>query len=513
VKEILLGAIMDQGAYLETKSLVKVYPGVQALDSVSLSIRQGEVHAIVGENGAGKSTLIKILSGAIWPDSGEIVFAGLTYKGFISPQQALQLGISTIYQEFNLVRSLSIAENVFLGKEPARGPFTNFRAMYRDTERLFSEMGIAINPKKLVSEIGVAYQQIVEIVKSVSANAKVMIMDEPSAPLTNSETEALFKLIHTLQSKGVTIVYISHRLEEIFYIGDRVSVMRDGRYIKTLETSKTNKHELISLMVGRELGDDYPPVVSKAEAKPYLAVKDLTTDKLSAVSFEVCRGEIVGLGGLVGAGRTEVVRALFGADPVKSGSIFVDGKPVNIGSPNTAIKHGIVLIPEDRKNQGLVLGLDVKSNVTIASIDKISRFSFVSGHLEDEICSSLQDELRIKTPSLRQKVRNLSGGNQQKVVLAKWLAADCDIILFDEPTRGIDVGTKQEIYNLMRDLAAKRKCIIMVSSEMPELIGMSDRIYVMHEGSIAGELRGDLVTQEAILSLASGQNPRERIGA
>jgi ribose transport system ATP-binding protein len=339
-----------------------------------------------------------------------------------------------------------------------------------------------------------------------------MIMDEPSAPLTNSETEALFRLIRRLKAKGVTIIYISHRLEEIFEVCDRVSVMRDGRYIKTMETSKTNRRELISLMVGRELGDDYPGSNYDVGTQPFLEVNNLTTGKLSGVSFKVCKGEIVGFCGLVGAGRTEVMRALFGADQIKGGVIQVGGKPVKIQNPASAIKHGIVLIPEDRKNQGLVLGLDIKSNVTIASIDKISRFSFVNNRLEDQVCSSLKDELQIKTPSLMQRVRNLSGGNQQKVVLAKWLAADCDIILFDEPTRGIDVGTKREIYNLMRELAAKGKCIIMVSSEMPELIGMSDRIYVMHEGAIAGELHKDQVTQEAILSLASGQSLQEKVG-
>jgi ribose transport system ATP-binding protein len=501
---------METG-YLETKDLVKTYPGVQALNHVSLSVQKGEVHAIVGENGAGKSTLIKLLSGAIWPDSGEIILDGSTYRGLIT-QQALSLGISTIYQEFNLVPGLSIAENVFLGKEPVKGPFTDFRAMCRETEQLFSDMGITIDPRNLVSKIGVAYQQIVEIVKAVAAKATVMIMDEPSAPLTNSETEALFRLIRQLKAKGVTIIYISHRLEEIFEVCDRVSVMRDGRYIKTMETSKTNRRELISLMVGRELGDDYPGSNYAVETRPFLEVNNLTTGKLSGVSFKVCKGEIVGFGGLVGAGRTEVMRALFGADQINGGVIQVGGKPVKIQTPASAIKHGIVLIPEDRKNQGLVLGLDIKSNVTIASIDKISRFSFVNNRLEDQVCSSLKDELQIKTPSLMQRVRNLSGGNQQKVVLAKWLAADCDIILFDEPTRGIDVGTKREIYNLMRELAAKGKCIIMVSSEMPELIGMSDRIYVMHEGAIAGELHKDQVTQEAILSLASGQGLSEKVG-
>jgi ribose transport system ATP-binding protein len=385
--------------------------------------------------------------------------------------------------------------------------------MCRKTEQLFSEMGISINPRDLVSKIGVAYQQIVEIAKAVSTNARVLIMDEPTAPLTNSETEALFRLIETLKAKNVTVIYISHRLEEIFEVCDRVSVMRDGRYIKTMDTVSTDKRELISLMVGRELGEDYPPPLAVANTDPYLSVKELSTDKLSKISFHVCRGEIIGFGGLVGAGRTEVMRALFGADPIKSGTIMIGGKAVNIRDPVSAIKHGIVLIPEDRKNQGLVLGLDIRSNVTIASMEKISRFSFVNDRLEGEICSALRDDLRIKTPTLRQKVRNLSGGNQQKVVLAKWLAANCDIILFDEPTRGIDVGTKREIYSLMRDLAAKGKCIIMVSSEMPELVGISDRIYVMCEGCIAGELQKDQVTQEAVLSLASEQGLPEKLGA
>jgi ribose transport system ATP-binding protein len=491
-------------AYLETRNLVKKYPGVKALDNVSLSLDEGEVHALIGENGAGKSTLIKILSGAITPDSGEIFFNGASYKGFTT-QQAMEMGISTIYQEFNLVPGLSIAENVFLGREKGRGPFINFNAMCRATEYLFQEMHLNINPRLPVNKIGVAYQQIVEIIKAISINSKFLIMDEPTAPLTNSETKSLFQMIKTLKSKGVTILYISHRLEEIFEVCDRVSVMRDGRYIKTLVTKETDKHGLIHLMVGHELADDYPKSSFDVNSEPYLVVNNLNTAKLKNVSFHVSRGEVVGFGGLVGAGRTETMRAIFGADPAKTCEIKINDKDVRIKNPAEAIENGIVLIPEDRKNQGLILGMNIKSNVTLGSIDTMCRFSFVDQKKENSICVNLKDELQIKTPSLLQKAQNLSGGNQQKVVLAKWLATDCEVFLFDEPTRGIDVGAKREIYNLITTLASKGKCIIIVSSEMPELIGMSDRIYVMYEGSVAGVLRKNEVTQEAILSLASGQ--------
>jgi ribose transport system ATP-binding protein len=498
---------MSEDRFLEVNHIIKLYPGVKALDDVSLSFRKGEIHAIVGENGAGKSTLIKILTGAIQPESGNIVFEGKQY-GHFSTQTALELGISAIYQEFNLVPFLSVSENVFFGREMHRGPFVDFKQMNIRATELFKEMDISVDPQKPVRELGVAYQQIIEIVKAVSKNSKVLIMDEPSAPLTNREIDAMFAIVRKLKEKGVTIIYISHRLEEIFTICDRVSVMRDGKYIITKDTKDTNRKELISYMVGRELGEKYPPTTNKQylDNNVALEVRNLSNEKLHDVSFVLKRGEILGFGGLVGAGRTELARAIFGADPITDGQILINGSLVNIRSPKDAIKNGMALIPEDRKNHGIILGMKITENMSFSAMDMICDWMFINRKREEMSCQKLKDELQIKTPSLRQKVKNLSGGNQQKVVLAKWLTINREILIFDEPTRGIDVGAKQEIYQLMRILAESGKSIIMISSEMPELFGMTDRIYVMHEGRITGELSKDAYGQERMLEMASGQN-------
>ncbi|MDR1613326.1 MAG: sugar ABC transporter ATP-binding protein [Planctomycetota bacterium] len=498
-------AIMDD-AILELRDVTKIYPGVRAMDRVSLSFRRGEVHAIVGENGAGKSTLIKTLTGAIQPSSGAVVLDGVEHAHF-TPGEAMRLGVGVIYQEFNLIPFLSVAQNIFYGREPMKGLFINAPEMNKRTGELCRRMDIDLNPRARVKDLGVAHQQIVEILKAVSQNARILIMDEPTAPLTHGEIESLFRIVRNLKESGVTVIYISHRLEEIFEICDRVTVMRDGQYVSTQNTADTDMPALIAAMVGRELGADYPktPV---APGEVVLSVRGLTTDVVNGVSFDLRRGEILGLGGLVGAGRTETARAIFGADQLKSGEVLVRGSRVAIATPRDAIARGIGLITEDRKSQGLVLGMRVDENISYTVLDRHSTFGFLHPAELVRVCGELVEELRIKITSLGQKVNTLSGGNQQKVALAKWLARDCDIIIFDEPTRGIDVGAKREIYQLMQKLAEAGKGLIMISSEMPELIGMSDRIIVMCEGRVTGELTRNDFTQDRILTYASMRKQR-----
>jgi ribose transport system ATP-binding protein len=492
---------MSELNILELRGLVKIYPGVVALNKVSIGFRPGEIHAIIGENGAGKSTLIKCITGCIEPSDGEIVFQGEICKR-LTPIEAFEKGIGAVYQEFNLVPFLSAAENIFYGREKKKGLFLDQEAMNREAGAVIEELGINIDPRARVKDLTVAYQQMVEIAKTVSREVKFLILDEPSAPLTPPEIESMFTVLRRLKQKGVTILYISHRMEEIFQIADRVTVLRDGLYISTLDTAKTDRNELIRLMVGRELSGTYPKrTTDKGEV--VLKVKDLCSDYIKDVSFELGKGEILGLGGLVGAGRTETVRAIFGADPLTGGEILLNGRPVRIKSPKEAIKHGIGLIPEDRKRHGVLQGLSVKINVTFACLPALSKRQWIESRKENGIIREQITNLQIKTPSESQTVKNLSGGNQQKVVLAKWLATKCDVLIFDEPTRGIDVGAKQEIYKLMHSLAEQGKSIIMISSEMPELLGMSDRIIVMHEGRIMGELDPRDATQETVLAMAS----------
>ena len=487
---------------LKVQHITKRFPGVLALNDVSMEFEKGEVHAICGENGAGKSTLIKILTGAYTPTSGTIEWEGNTYESF-TPKQAMDLGITTIYQEFNLVPFLSVAENVFFGREIENGIFLNKAEMQRRTAELAKEMGIEVDPKARIKDLGVAYSQITEILKAISHDTKILIMDEPSAPLSNREIEAMFNIIRKLKEKGVTIVYISHRMDEIFEICDRVTVMRDGQYISTKKVSETDRQQLIADMVGRELGEDFIGGAG-AQDEVVLEVKGLTTDKIKDVSFQLRKGEILGLGGLVGAGRTETARAIFGADALKAGTITVKGKEANIKQPKDAIANGIALLTEDRKGQGLILGMSVKENATFSVMEKLQKGLFVDFKKQKEVTEEKRKELLIKTPHIEQKVKFLSGGNQQKVVLAKWLLTNCDILIFDEPTRGIDVGAKQEIYSLMNRLTQEGKSIIMISSEMPELLGMSDRVLVMHEGKINGELQKEAFSQEEVLRIASG---------
>lgn len=488
---------------LELRSITKLYPGVVALNDVSLSFRRGEVHAIVGENGAGKSTFIKVITGAIAPTRGEIWFEGKKVENN-SPQKALEMGISAIYQELNLLKHLTVAENIYYNRYKIKNGFIDFAAMEADSRRVLDQLGVKIDPKTLVKNLSVGYQQLVEIAKSVSRNVKVLILDEPSAPLTNNELKYLFDIVRTMREQNIAIIYISHRLEEVFALCDKVSVFRDGNFIDTLNVNETDKNELIRLMVNRELTESYP--ACKAErGEKVLEVRGLTTGLLKDVSFEAYRGERLGLAGLVGAGRTETARAIFGADRIKSGEIILKGQSVRIKSPSDAIKYGIVYLSEDRKQLGLFLNMSIMDNVLFSYLPNLcGKLGLIRKSKGIEVCEEQIQSLAIKTPSAQQLVKNLSGGNQQKVIIAKWMLMNCDVIFFDEPTRGIDVGAKQEIYKLMNQLADEGKAVIMISSEMPELLGMSDRILVMHEGSIVGELNGKEANQEEVLRLASG---------
>jgi ribose transport system ATP-binding protein len=493
---------------LKLEGVTKVFPGVTALDNVSISFRRGEVHAIVGENGAGKSTLIKIISGAYTPTSGHMELNGVPVPHHYTPHQAIAMGISVIYQEFNLVPALSVAENIFFGRELAQGGFLDKKTMNAEAARLFSEMGVEVDVRTPAKRLSVAYQQITEIVKAVSRNAAIMIMDEPTAPLTNRETEALFQVVRRLKARGMTIIYISHRLEEIFDLCDRVTVLRDGMHVRTCDVAETRRNDLIRQMIGRELTDTYPLRRSEP-GEIVLCVEGFSSGKVQGVSFDLRKGEILGFGGLVGSGRTELMRALFGADRKLDGRITLRGTEARITSPRVAIQHGIGLLPEDRKAHGLVLGLAIRTNITFAILKTVSRFGLLSGPKEKALCDDISAKLRIKATSLGQATRDLSGGNQQKVVIAKWLATRCSILIFDEPTRGIDVGAKQEIYQLMRELAEGGASVIMVSSEMPELLGMSDRIVIMREGRVAGTLARQDFSQERVLEIASTSNRGE----
>ena len=488
---------------LELRHITKVYPGVVALNDVSLSVREGEVHALVGENGAGKSTLIKTCSGAITPTRGEIVIDGKSFSG-MTPQTSVQNGIGVIYQEFNLVGDLSVAENIFLGRAIRKGILIDRKAMETASKEVLDSLHIDIDPKTLVKNLSVGYQQMVEIAKAVSQDVKILIMDEPSAPLTNAEVDSLFAIVDRLKKNGVTMIYISHRLEEIFRLADRVTVFRDGQYVTTMNVADTNKDELVRYMVGRNLMEVYPKrkagcirdeVAFEAQGVSGNGDKD--------ISFCIHKGEVVGLGGLVGSGRTEFAEMLFGIKKKNTGKFIFDGKEISPKSPRDAIDLGIALVPEDRKKNGVLLGMCIRDNVNMPIYQRISKGSVINRKKEHEIAQKYREEISIKTPSLEQQVKNLSGGNQQKVILAKWLAANSDLLIFDEPTRGIDVGAKQEIYNLINSMVEQGKTVLMISSEMEELMGMSDRIIVLSEGHIAGELGRNEFDQERIMHLAS----------
>lgn len=487
---------------LSLKNITKRYPGVLALNNVSLDFIEGEVHALLGENGAGKSTLIKAVAGAINIDDGIIHVGGQDHQQ-MTPHLSRGVGIEVIYQEFNLVPTMSAAENIFLGDKASDKPFVDYRAMRRKASEIFDRFKVDISPNIFVRELSPAQKQIVEIAKAVSKDVKILIMDEPSAPLSVSEVEHMFEVVNQLKESGVTIIYISHRLEEVFRISDRVSVLRDGEYVDTKLTKDTNRKELISLMVGRELKESYPARLNPP-GEIALEVKNLTGNGDHDISFSVRKGEILGISGLVGAGRTELAMLLYGAAPIESGEILVKGQPVNIRSSLDAIEHGMGLLTEDRKNKGLFLEMGVGWNISFPVVRKLSKYGVVDTKTEREITEHYRQRIDIKTPNMEQRVINLSGGNQQKVVLAKALAAESEILIFDEPTRGIDVGAKQEIYQLMCELANTGNTILMISSDMEELLGMSDRIIVLSEGKLAGEVKKEQFSQDYILELASG---------
>ena len=488
---------------LELKHITKLYPGVVALNDVSLEVRRGEILALVGENGAGKSTLIKTCSGAITPTQGEIVINGKSFTG-MTPQTSEQNGIGVIYQEFNLVGDLSVAENIFLGRAIRKGMVIDLKAMERESKKILDSLNIKINPKTLVKTLSVGYQQMVEIAKAVSQNAKLLIMDEPSAPLTSAEVEAMFAIVDKLKAGGVSIIYISHRLDEIFRLADRITILRDGQYVTTLNTDETNKDELVKYMVGRQLTEVYPK-------RDEICVKDevifeavnVSGNGDKNISFKIHRSEVLGLGGLVGAGRTEFAELMFGMRQKTAGKFIFKGKEISPKTPKDAIELGIGLVPEDRKKEGALLGMSIRCNINMPIYQRISKGTVINEKKEEEIAQTYRKEISIKTPTLDQLVKNLSGGNQQKVILAKWLAADSELLIFDEPTRGIDVGAKQEIYTLINHLVEQGKTVLMISSEMEELMGMSDRILILAEGNMTGELNKSEFDQERIMQLAS----------
>lgn len=501
---------MSENYVLQLQHIRKEYPGVVALKDVTLELKKGEILALIGENGAGKSTLIKCCSGAVVPTSGKIIVNDKEFTS-MTPTLAAENGIAIIYQEFNNVKELSAAENLFLGRPIRKGIVVDKKAMEAEAAKAFERLHIKINPKDLMKNLTVGYQQMVEIAKAIQQNAKILIMDEPSAPLTSAEVESMFEVVEQLREEGISIVYISHRLEEIYRLSDRILVLRDGEYVKTLITKDSQVQELIQLMVGRELTESYPlrkDCVDKNDV--LLELQDVTGNGDENISLKIHRGEILGLGGLVGAGRTELAQLIFGAAPKESGKMIYKGKEINPKSPREAIDLGIALVPEDRKRHGAMLGISIKNNINMPIYEKNSKFSIIDSRKEREIAEKYQKSMAIKTPSLNQLVKNLSGGNQQKVILGRWLAADSELIIFDEPTRGIDVGAKYEIYKLMNDLVEKEgKAILMISSEMEELMGMSDRVIVLAEGKMTGELSKEEFNQETIMAYASAADIEE----
>ncbi|MCI8729872.1 MAG: sugar ABC transporter ATP-binding protein [Lachnospiraceae bacterium] len=501
---------MSEEYVLQLQHIRKEYPGVVALKDVTLELKKGEILALIGENGAGKSTLIKCCSGAVIPTSGKIIVNGKEFNS-MTPQLAAENGIAIIYQEFNNVKELSAAENLFLGRPIRKGIVVDKKAMEAEAAKAFEQLRIKIDPKALMKNLTVGYQQMVEIAKAIQQNAKILIMDEPSAPLTSAEVESMFMVVERLRKEGISIIYISHRLEEIYRLSDRILVMRDGEYVKTLITKNSEVQELIQLMVGRELTETYPPredCIDKNEVM--LELKNVTGNGDKDINLKLHKGEILGLGGLVGAGRTELAEMIFGAAAKQSGQMIFKGKEINPKSPREAIDLGIALVPEDRKRHGAMLGISIKNNINMPIYERNSTLSVINSKREMEIAEKYRDNMAIKTPTLNQLVKNLSGGNQQKVILGRWLAADSELIIFDEPTRGIDIGAKYEIYKLMNDLVEKEgKSILMISSEMEELMGMSDRIIVLAEGNLTGELQKDEFSQETIMAYASAANIEE----
>jgi ribose transport system ATP-binding protein len=494
-------ALSQQSPLVQLVNISKQFPGVLAVDNVSLDIFPGEVHVVAGENGAGKSTLMKLLSQVERPTSGTILLNGREVP-FVNPQHAQRLGISMVYQEFALAPHLTAAQNIVLGRESSRFGVINHVSEIEQARRLLQRVGLQIDPRRIVSTLSVAEQQLVEIAKALDVEAKLVIMDEPTATLTGQEIVHLFSVIRGLTAQGIAVFYISHRLDEIFQIADRVTVMRDGKVVATLPRSDLDQQKLIRLMVGRDIRHLYPksepklgPVTLRAEGITRRGI-------LHQCSFEIRAGEILGFAGLIGSGRTELARAVFGADPIDAGSIWLEGKRLSIDSPGSAIASGIGYLTEDRKRNGLAMTLDIAQNITLANLPTVA--SWIDLRKEERIAARARDRLKIRTPSLHRKVAVLSGGNQQKVVVARWLETKARVLFFDEPSRGIDVNAKSELFELIGTLASEGRAIVLISSYLPELINMCDRMIVLHEGRIAGELERSQFTEERIMALATG---------
>ncbi len=492
---------MDNNYILTLKNITKEFPGVKALDDVTINIERGTIHGLVGENGAGKSTLIKVLAGIYQPNKGEIILDGKPCR-FNSPIEARRAGISVVHQEIKLAEPLSVAENMFLGNVQLKNGLVDWKGMRRRAREIVEDLGMDIDINAQVSSLTVAKKQIVEIMHAINNNSRILIMDEPSAVLTDRELEVMFRIVKQLRDKGITIIYISHRLDEIFGLCSNVSVLRDGCHIDTIPVASVDRQGLINMMVGREMGQEYPKEVGNVGGT-ILEVKNLSRGILQDISFEVKSGEVFGISGLVGAGRTELARAILGIDKPESGEVYVRGKKVHYRTFADAIRDGLGLIPEDRKLQGLVQIMSVKRNTTLVNMKRVLRAGVISSSLEEKLSKEYADKLHVVTPSMETEVQYLSGGNQQKVVIAKWLFQNSEILFLDEPTRGIDVGAKVEIYRLINRMAKEGKTIIMISSEMPELLGLCDRIMVMHEGHKMGELNAAEATQEKIMALCS----------
>ncbi|BDF59620.1 monosaccharide-transporting ATPase [Christensenellaceae bacterium] len=491
---------------LHFNKITKTFPGVKALMDVDFSIRKGEVHALVGENGAGKSTLLNILKGVYHPDSGDIVFNGQNIR-VKNPNSASKLGINMVHQELNLVKELTVGQNVLLGNEPMHRAdmFIDHKKLYKKCDETLKELECTFTSKEPVKNLSVAQMQMVAIARTLMYNSSVIAFDEPTASLSKSETDQLFKTIRRLRENGTSIIYVSHRLEEIFEIADRVTVLRDGQYISTHDVKDIDKQTLVGLMVGRDVTEFMHHSKNFSTDEVVLKVESLTSDDVfEDVSFELHRGEILGIAGLVGAGRTEVVRAIFGVDPLTSGEVYINGEHVKIKSPQQAIEKGLALLPEERKSQGFVGELSNNYNINMSSLDKSMKCGLISHGAMLRNTERFIDELKVTPPNPQTHTVNLSGGNQQKVVLAKWMSVDAQILIFDEPTRGLDVGAKSEIYRLMDEFVKNGSSIIMVSSELPEIMGMSDRILVMHEGKVTADLNREEADEVRILRYAMG---------
>jgi ribose transport system ATP-binding protein len=494
---------------LEMKNITKTFPGVKALDKVNFSLRKGEVHALLGENGAGKSTLMKVLNGIHKRDEGEIILKGQPVE-FEGTKEAQNAGLAIIHQELELIPHLNVAENIYLGREDRNSIFIDYKKLYQKTEDVLDMLGVEIDPKAKINDLNIGSQQMVEIAKAVSQQAEILVMDEPTSSLTNQEIEILFKLIERLKKQDIAIVYISHRLEEVFEICDRVTVLRDGQFVGEVETKETDEDQLIKMMVGRTIEDRFPKMRFNP-GEEILRVDNLSVPKeIESASFTLHKGEILGVAGLMGSGRTELAKAIFGVYKDKTGDIYYRGQKLEINSPADAIDNGIYYLSEDRKEEGLVLGLSVSDNISISVLTTMLKANtFINAAQEKELAQKYIGDLNIKTPSEKQLVKNLSGGNQQKVVISKLLSTKPEVVIFDEPTRGIDVGAKREIYNLMQDLIDEGVAVILISSELPEVLNLSSRVLVMHEKEIMGELDAADADQEAIMKLATGRRSQQ----